>query len=95
MPAPYKQTFKMGSLVVTSLVLDKPEFDALCKEFIGIFPEITEEMVQRMIDMKQVPLMALGTKTKKFFDRYEIPTERMSVIVRGAGREVLERAIAS
>jgi hypothetical protein len=85
MPAPYKQTFKMGSLIVTSLV---------CKEFIGIFPEMTEEVAQHLIDAKQVPLMALGSKTKKFFDRYEIPTERMSIIVRGAGREVLERAIA-
>jgi hypothetical protein len=95
MPAPYKQTFKAGGLVVTSLVLDKPEFDALCKEFIGIFPEITEEMAQRLIDAKHVPLMARGTKTQKFFDRYEIPTERMSIIVRGAGCEVFERVMTS
>jgi hypothetical protein len=75
------QTFKSGSFVVTSLVIDKPEFDALCKEFVGLFPVMTEEVVQRMIDAKRVPLMALGSKTKKFFDRYGIATDRMSVQV--------------
>jgi hypothetical protein len=39
--------------------------------------------------------MGRGSKTKKFFERYGIETDRMCIIVRGAGEEVFNRVVAS
>jgi hypothetical protein len=93
MTKPYTRIFEFNGLRVTSLVLDKQEFDALVGEFKGLFPNMTEEMVQAMIDKQNVPMIAKGSKTAKFFSRYDILTDRMSIIVRGAGLEVLRRTI--
>jgi hypothetical protein len=90
---PHKARFKIGNLAITSLVIDQDEFNALCYEFLGLFPEMTEEMVHRLIKTKHVPMIAKGTKTAKFFDRYGIKTERMSIIVRGAGSEVIAKTL--
>ena len=39
MPEAYKAVFKIGDDQVTSLVMDESEFNALCEEFIGLFPQ--------------------------------------------------------
>jgi hypothetical protein len=95
MPEPYKQEFDLGKFRMTSLVLDEPEFVAFCKGFLNLFPELDEDAVQRCIDAKTVPMIARGTKTEKLFTQYDIKTDRMSVIVRGAGREVARRVFTS
>ena len=93
MPEPFKQEYNLGNLKITSLVLDESEFVALCKEFLGLWPELDEDAVQRCIDKKHIPMMARGTKTEKFFIRYGIATDRMSIIVRGAGMEVYQQVM--
>jgi len=79
MPESFKQEYHQGKLHITSLVLDEPEFVALCKEFLDLFPELDDNAVQRCINNKHVPMMARGTKTEKFFTRYGINTDRMCV----------------
>lgn len=88
MPAPYKSSCRIGDCVITALVIDEPEFVELCKEFTVL---MTDEEVQRLIKARHVPLICAGTKTQKFFDRYGVTTSMMSIIVRGAGPEVVER----
>lgn len=83
MTEPFKREYKLGELRITQLVLDEPEFDMLCWELFGLFPEVTEDVVEMMIDNKRVPMIARGTKTAKFFDRYGIVTDRLSIVVRG------------
>ena len=40
---------------------------------------------------KHLPLMGRGTKTERFFVRFGVKTDKLSVIVRGHGDEVAKR----
>lgn len=92
---PYKAVYAIGTLQITSLVLDQEEFNALVHEFNGLFPQMTGEIIEVLIKAKHVPMIARGSKTEKFFTRYGIETDRMCIIVRGAGEEVINRTLAN
>jgi hypothetical protein len=89
---PYKQVFDAPQGRMTSVVLDKPEFDALADSLLGVFTQDTRadlSHIQRIKDAGRLPLMGRGTKTQFVFDRYGIETDLAGFIVRGAGLDVL------
>lgn len=89
---PYKQVFDAPQGRMTSVVLDKPEFDALADSLLGVFTQDASadlSHIQRIKDAGRLPLMGRGTKTQFVFDRYGIETDLAGFIVRGAGLDVL------
>jgi len=89
---PYKQVFDAPQGRMTSVVLDKPEFDALADSLLGVFTQDARadlSHIQRIKDAGRLPLMGRGTKTQFVFDRYGIETDLAGFIVRGAGLDVL------
>ncbi len=93
MPAPYKREFVLGSFSVTTLVLDRVDFESLVREIVsrGL---IMADDAQSMLDAQLIPLIAKGTKTAFLFERFEVSTEKLSVIVRGASKTVLDQILA-
>jgi len=92
MASPYKQVFDAPQGRMTSVVLDKPEFDALADSLLGVFTQDARadlSHIQRIKDAGHLPLMGRGTKTQFVFDRYGIGTDLAGFIVRGAGLDVL------
>jgi hypothetical protein len=89
---PYKQVFDAPQGRMTSVVLDKPEFDALADSLLGVFTQDARadlSHIQRIKDAGRLPLMGRGTRTQFVFDRYGIETDLAGFIVRGAGLDVL------
>jgi len=89
---PYKQVFDAPQGRMTSVVLDKPEFDALADSLLGVYTQDARadlSHIQRIKDAGRLPLMGRGTKTQFVFDRYGIETDLAGFIVRGAGLDVL------
>ena len=90
MPAPYVEEFT--SLGLTSVVLDKDDFNAFVDELDGLFNVGTEDL-QRIKDAEYLPLMSRGKKTQVFFDRWGVQTDKLAVVVRGAGPKIAERLL--
>lgn len=89
---PFKQVFDIPQGRTTSVVLDKPEFDALADSLLGVFTQdarADEAQIERIKAAGHIPLMGRGTRTQFVFDQYGIETDLAGFIVRGAGRDVL------
>ena len=96
MPSAYKQIFNAPQGRMTSVVLDKPEFDTLADSLLGVFTQDSradQSHIQRIKDAGHLPLMGRGTKTQFVFDQYGIETDLAGFIVRGNGRKVLDDAM--
>jgi len=96
MPSAYKQVFNAPQGRMTSVVLDKPEFDTLADSLLGVFTQDSradQSHIQRIKDAGHLPLMGRGTKTQFVFDQYGIETDLAGFIVRGSGRKVLDDAM--
>lgn len=92
MAVPFKQVFDIPQGRTTSVVLDRPEFDALADSLIGVFTQDARAdatHIQRIKDAGHLPLMGRGTRTQFVFDQYGIETDLAGFIVRGTGRNVL------
>lgn len=92
MAVPFKKVFDIPQGRTTSVVLDRPEFDALADSLIGVFTQdarADKAQIQRIKDSGHIPLMGRGTRTQFVFDHYGIETDLAGFIVRGAGRDVL------
>lgn len=79
---------------VTAVVLDKVDFDAVCDELFEILEswgQPAQQVIEAIKEAENIPAMVRGTKTQKFFDRWNVKTSMLSVIVRGAGMRVLMR----
>lgn len=104
MPQPYKQVYKLpNGLVVTSVVMDKKDFDLFCDDLKGLLhtsnmkeplKRADDDQVEKIRQSQHLPLMARGTKTQKFFDQFEVNTDYLCAIVRGSGREVYEKYVS-
>jgi len=97
-PTKFKTQFPNG-LFCTCIVLDKEDFDDLCRTFIGVLnvgsgSRISDKEIKQFIDANYIPLMAKGSKTKYIFDKFGIETDLASFIVRGFGMSVLRESIA-
>lgn len=88
MPPPYKVEFMMRDRRLTSLVIDESEFVEFvqsCSDMLG------PKQVKALIEAKHIPLISRGRKTEHVFTKYDIKTDLLSVIVRGAGRDLAEK----
>lgn len=95
MSKPFVKHFNLpDNKEVTTIVLDKAEFDALCDELVDLFNSHSQpghQIAQAFKEAENIPVMSRGTKTQKFFDRWGVKTDLASIIVRGAGLRVLMR----
>ena len=92
MAVPFKKVFDIPQGRTTSVVLDRPEFDALADSLLGVFTQDARadlSHIQRIKDAGHLPLMGRGTRTQFVFDQYGIETDLAGFIVRGTGRDVL------
>lgn len=89
---------QLGQLA--AVVMDRDEFDALCDEFkivmMGVM-NMSEPQANAQIKAVKaantVPMIQRGKQTEQFFTRYDIEINKMSCIVRGQGRQVLNDLI--
>ena len=94
MPDPYTRVFQMpNGQLITSVVMDEPDFIELCDSLVGVFEikrkERTDEnMIERLKEAKHIPMMSRGTKTEFVFDQFDIETDLASFIVRGHGKQL-------
>jgi hypothetical protein len=92
----YIRVFSMGNgKMTTVIVCDKDEFDSNIEMLSGIYcfdenQNATKESIQKIKDFGCLPLCSLGTKTKPLFDKYEVKTDLLSMMVRGMGPEVVK-----
>jgi len=96
MSSAFKQVFQAPQGQMTSVVLDKSEFDALADSLLGVFTQdarADEAQIERIKDAGHIPLMGRGTRTQFVFDQYGIGTDLAGFIVRGTGRKVLDDAM--
>lgn len=91
MPAPFTQVFEIGGFKTTSVVIDQADFDAFVDELAALElggQRMSANMLANLRAAKHLPMMARGTKTQVFFDRWGVTTDKLSVIVRGHGRQL-------
>jgi len=94
MPDAFTQTFHTPYGQLTSVVLDKNEFDALCEELqdvinLAVKERTTAAQIKQIKDTGIIPMIKKGTKTQFIFDRYNISTQVCAIIVRGKGQELM------
>jgi len=87
---------------ITSIVMDKDEFDAFVDFFATLnvaginYPGQNANNWSMMFkNSNVVPLVARGTKTQALFDKYEITTDYLAAIVRGEGKVILNKILAA
>ena len=96
MSSVYKQVFDAPQGRLTSVVMDKSEFDAMADSLIGVFTQDSradESHIKRIKDAGHLPLMGRGTKTQFVFDQFGIETDLAGFMVRGNGRKVIDDAM--
>ena len=95
MPKFFKQKFKTPMGEITSLVLDQQEFDEFIDTLDDVFltsgDRTSKDYLKELKDAKYLPMMSRGSKTKHVFEKYEITTDLLSAVVRGAGKQVFRR----
>jgi hypothetical protein len=88
MPKPHVQEFEFDGEKLTSVVVDREDFEAFCDELEGVVNlETGERANKNAIDALRksghLPLMGRGIKTEKFFKQWGVKTDKMAVVVRG------------
>lgn len=86
----YVQEFDFGGKRLTSIVMDEDEFEKLVDELKEKWPR-EAATVEGCRAAKHIPAIGRGTVTGFIFDRYNVKTDVISIIVRGMGPEVARR----
>jgi hypothetical protein len=84
---------------IASIVMDQEEFDGLLDEYEMISGNVLtkdgklgelKSQIEAIRRAKQIPMMMKGTKTKRFFDRYDVPSDvdMLCVAVRGLAQRM-------
>jgi hypothetical protein len=98
MAEPYVREFSINGKTITSVVLDKDQFDAFADGLLGLIVANAGKENEVRCDQAQVdtikragqlPLMGRGTLTEKFFTQFGVKTDLMGVVVRGTARKLL------
>jgi len=96
MPIPHKVVFDMES-PVTSVILDKEDFDDLIDSLASVLQEGTKRTGKKTIEKikksKALPTITRGLNTELVFDKFGIETDLASFIVRGTSKRMLEGAL--
>ncbi len=90
---PYVKEFDLGDIRVGTVVMDRSDFDKLVDDIRSSMADIPPEAFEAITKAGHIPLITRGTKTERFFQRYGIKCDKMGVMVRGHGRQVLMAAI--
>jgi len=90
---PFVQEFEMpDGRVVTSVVMDREEFETLIDELIKAeIHGLTPDVAGQVKELGHIPLMGRGAKTEFVFERYGATGKMISIIIRGQGRFIAER----
>lgn len=91
MTAPYVKEFEIGGWLLTSVVIDQDEFNDLVTKI----PDhvAPKEAKKAMISEGQVKLIYRGQDTKYLFDKYDVKTDYLGIIVRGKGQEIMSKIL--
>ena len=101
MPEPFLKQFTLpDGKELTAVIIDHDEFLSFCDELAGVMnladkQRVTTEQIAALKEAKHLPMMQKGTLTAKFFDKWGVTTDHLSVMVRGAGREMLQQILES
>lgn len=86
MTAAYIETFNIAGKEITTIVCDQTEFD----QNIELLRDLGQDKAFETIKKSgHLPLCGRGTKTAALFNKYNIHTDLLSMIVRGKGPELL------
>jgi len=93
---PFVEEYEINGIRVTSVVIDADEFESFCNELEGIFDvkigaRAGKEAIEAIRKEGHLPLMARGTKTEKFFERWGVKTDKMGVVRRGRFSTLLQQ----
>jgi hypothetical protein len=96
---PYTEVFIHNGRTVTSIVVDKGEFDENVDALIDVLDmagggRTGTEQVKLLKECNFMPLCTKGTKTQFLFDKYAIETDALAMIVRGKGLDVFRQLMA-
>lgn len=86
----YVEEMCIGDFCMTSVVCDKEEFDANILSLRNLAPD---DVLQAIIKAGHLPLCAKGTKTVHLFEKYGIKTDKLAMIVRSKGPEILQKML--
>lgn len=86
---PYIQEFDIPGGPISTVVMDKTDFDDLVQIIKDKFGP--SEHIDNIVQLQHIPMIGRGTKTQELFDKFGVTTDRMSVIVRGQGPELLKK----
>jgi len=93
---PYVKEFQLtNGTAFTSVVMDGDEFNSLCDSLSDIFDansnnRVGNEQIAALKEAQHIPMIAKGTLTKFIFDKYDVKTDRVSIIVRGTGMKLFD-----
>lgn len=92
----FKQVFEIPQGQITSVVLDRSDFDVIVDSLLGVFTQdarADESVLKSLKDAGHLPMMGRGSKTQFVFDRFGIGTDLACFVVRGTGRDVLRSLV--
>lgn len=102
MTAPFKQVFTLpNGQSITSVVVDTEDFKAFCDQLGGLMcvdpltgkaSRSGDQQIQAIREARFLPAMGRGTRTQPFFDQWEVETDLLCVVERGAGEQALAYA---
>lgn len=97
---PFVQRFVLDGVDITSVVLDKSDFESFCDELVDIIAvsatgsgRSTSETIAAIKKAENLRGMTRGAKTQKFFERWSVESDTLAVIVRGAGMRVMAKCL--
>lgn len=93
---PHVEAFVMNGRAVTSVVVDKGEFDENIDALVGVLNmagggRTDAEQAELLKECNVLPLCTKGTKTQFLFDKYAVETDALAMIVRGKGLDVFRQ----
>lgn len=78
---------------LTSIVMDSDEFMTLCDE-ISLKTKLSVDQVKTLRSNGHIPLIQRGSTTRFIFDKYDVNTSMLSVIIRGNGTLVFAKMMS-
>ncbi len=92
----FVQRMTLNGFDLTSIVCDQDEFneniDSLKDVFCANLKEkASEDQIALIKKVGHLPLCSKGTKTIHLFEKYNVETDKLAMIIRGRGPELLKR----
>ena len=104
MAKPYVSSFVIptpkGQMAFTSVVMDQADFDEVLvelksKPLTGFTDEEWCTAVDRFQSAQHIPRVVRGSKTAWLFEKFNVKTDNLGVMVRGVGEKILNTIASS